>query len=296
MSMKRCSTALVNNKNLKYAGKVVLMGSLLVFLYSCSTHRKDDVVCQVKDHTLTASMLEELMEYYADEYRPDHLRERVVERWAFQKQIALAMKEYRPQQKRWNELRSRDELTDLHRFDLENNYIAQQLDSTVSDQEIQGYYDHHRDQYKSESYIVHALYIRIPDSVAEQIPFEDHFLLKNDKDEELIQKYAKLYAENFYFERDKWIYFDDLTKEIPMSNQKKQNLILQKGASIFHVDDWTYFINVIDYRSKSVSSPLQIEKNNIKKRILKRRINALRQEAKETIAKNVKEQYPLTLH
>ncbi|MGM0477758.1 MAG: hypothetical protein ACQERC_00925 [Bacteroidota bacterium] len=296
MSTKRCSTALVNNKHLKYAGKVVLTGSLLVFLSSCSSQQQDDVVCQVQDHALTESMLEELVNYYADEYSPDHLRERVIERWAFQKQIELAMEDQRPQQKRWNELRSRDELTDLHRFDLENNYIAQQLDSSVSDQEIQTYYDNHRDQYKSESYIVRALYIRIPDSVALQVPFEDHFLLKNDKDEQLIQKYAKLYAENFYFERDKWIYFDDLTKEIPMSNNKKQNLILQKGASIFHVDDWTYFINVIDYRSKSVSSPMQIEKNNIKKRILKRRINALRQEATETIAKNVKEQYPLTLH
>ncbi len=294
--MKKCFTALEISVNFKRLGKVALTGSLLVFLFSCSSLQSENVICSVEDHQLTTSTLEELMNYYADEYSPEHLRERVIEQWAFQKQIELAIEKQQPQQKKWNELQGRDELTDLHRFDLENNYIAQQLDSSVSDQEIQTYYDNHREQYKSKSYIVHALYIRIPDSIAEQVPFADHFLLKNDKDEQLIQQYAKLYAENFYFDRDKWIYFDDLTKEIPMSDNKKQNLILQKGASIFHVDNWTYFINVIDYRSKSVSSPLQIEKNNIKKRILKRRINTLRQEAKETIAENVKEQYPLTIH
>jgi len=47
----------------------------------------------------------------------------------------------------------------------------------------------------------------------------------------------------------------------------------------------------LDYRLKNISSPLEVEKKLIEKHILKRRINALREKARETIIEDVRQKY-----
>ena len=46
-------------------------------------------------------------------------------------------------------------------------------------------------------------------------------VIKNDKDLSKVNTYAKLYAENFYFDDEQWIYFNDLTKDIPLKEYNK---------------------------------------------------------------------------
>ncbi|PWH85407.1 hypothetical protein [Brumimicrobium oceani] len=275
--------------------KVVLWSSLLLFLFSCSENG-DAKICKVGNHILYETELNNRIDYLNDELSYEQAKEKVIEEWMNQQQVALEIKEVSPKVKTANEIRIQDELMQLNLFELENTFITKNLDSTISDSEIQAYYDSHRENYKAESYIVRALYIKIPDTLASALNIDEHFLLKNDKDLKEVKKIANLYATNFYFEEERWIYFDDLVREISISANKKEELVRNRGKAIFKENGETHYINVLDFRTKSISSPMEIERAGIRRHILKRRVNNLRNKAKETILENVKEKYPITYY
>lgn len=293
--MKKFSTALESNRLTLIIGKVVIFGSLLLFMCSCQ-NASEKVVCKVGEHELTEERLSDLMIFHKDDFNAKNRRDKVIDKWVERKLIELRINKDLPEVYIQNIIKSEHEASNLHLFELENHYIRTHIDSTVTDQEIQEYYKTHRENYKSSSYIVKALYIKIPDTLAKQGTLRKSFLLKNDKDVNEVKKYGNLYATNFYLDEDNWIFFDDLIKEVPMSQQQKEELIHQRGEATFEIDGYTYFINVLDYRLKTISSPMEVEKSIIKAHILKRRVHKLREEAKETILKDVKENNPVTYY
>nr|WP_299204185.1 hypothetical protein [uncultured Brumimicrobium sp.] len=273
--------------------KVVLWSSLFLFLFSCSGNR-DKKICQVGEHILYASELEVRKELFFSHLNDEEAKKKAIEQWIEQQGVKLEIESVSPKVKVAHELSIEDELMQLNLFELENQFITKHLDSIISDQEIQDYYESHRENYKAESYIVRALYIKVPDTVAGVLNIDEHYLLKNDKDLEEIKKYANLYASGFYFEQERWIYFDDLVREIPISTDTKDDLIKRRGEAIFKDNGETHYINVLDFRTKSISSPMEVERAGIRRHILKRRVNNLRSTAKETILENVKEKYTVT--
>lgn len=273
--------------------KVVLWSSLFLFLFSCSGNR-DKKICQVGEYILYASELEVRKELFFPHLNDEEAKKKAIEQWIEQQGVKLEIESVSPKVKVAHELSVEDELMQLNLFELENQFITEHLDSVISDQEIQDYYENHRENYKAESYIVRALYIKVPDTVAGVLNIDEHYLLKNDKDLEEIKKYANLYASGFYFEQERWIYFDDLVREIPISTDTKDDLIKRRGEAIFKDNGETHYINVLDFRTKSISSPMEVERAGIRRHILKRRVNNLRSTAKETILENVKEKYTVT--
>lgn len=275
--------------------KVVLWSSLLLFLFSC-TDNSDEKVCQVGEAVLYTTELNKRISYNSSLVSEEEAKERAINEWIKQQQVALAIEKSAPETKAAHEVRIQNELMQLHLFELENKFIMNQLDSTISEEEIQKYYNSHRDNYKSESYIVQALYIKIPDTLASTLNMEQYYLLKNDKDLVEVKKIANLYATNFYYEEERWIYFDDLVRELSIPSTKKEELVNNRGAAIFTKSGETHYINVLDFRRKSISSPMEVERAIIRRHILKRRVNKLRDKAKETILENVKEKYPVTYY
>src|SRR5690554_55770 len=273
--------------------KVVLWSSLFLFLFSCSDSRNQKV-CQVGEYILYESELQLRKSIFFSSLNAEEANKKAIEQWVEQQSIKLELSSTSPEVKAAHELRIEEELMQLNLFELENFYITTHLDSLISEQEIQNYYNNNRENYKTETYIVRALYIKIPDTIASVLNADKYYLLKNDKDLEEIKKYANLYATGFYYEKERWIYFDDLVREIPISTSTKEELIKSRGEAIFKDNEETHYINVLDFRTKSISSPMEVERAGIRRHILKRRVNKLRSTAKETILENVKEKYPVT--
>jgi hypothetical protein len=287
---------LESKRKIKHLGKVVIFGSLLLFFISACDNRDNPLVCEAGKQKLYQDELDMLMEFYKDDFQKEELREKVLELWIDQRLIQSEMQRKLPQIHKEQALKIDQEIYYMQLFELENAYIREHIDSVVTQEQIDEYYKSHREKYKASSYVVKALYIKIPDTLSQIEALRNVFLLKNDKDFDEVKKYGNLYATNFYLAKDKWIYFDDLVKEIPMSQQQKKELILNRGKATFELDGYTYFINVIDYRSKRISSPLEIEKSVIKAHILKKRVNRLRKKAKETIIEHVRKNSSVTYH
>lgn len=275
--------------------KKVAVSGLFLFLLSC-TNVFETKVCKVGDEILYETDLNTMIRLFYADYEEEKAKDLAIKQWAIQQRIKLRLKETLPDVHLKNALQTQQELMALNLFELENEYIQSHLDTIVSENEIQDYYNKHRENYKTQSYIVRALYIKIPDTVASVLDIDTHYMLNNDKDREEIKKYANLYATNFYFEENRWIFFDDLVREIPISPNEKNELISNRGKAKFSEKGETHYINILDYRTKSISSPLETERDVIKRHVLTRKINDLRESAKETILRNVEKEYPITYY
>ncbi len=161
---------------------------------------------------------------------------------------------------------------------IENNYINNHLDTNVTENEYITYYKDHKDDFQLNDYLVKILYIKVPLDAPEIEKVEKWYKLYQPTDITELQDYAKLYASNFYYDTLNWIYFDDLAKEIPLKDFNKDRFITRKSKTIIDENDYFYFLNVLDYKLKNTTSPLEFEKNNIKQRILNTRVKTLKEE------------------
>lgn len=163
----------------------------------------------------------------------------------------------------------------IHQF--ENDYINKHLDTVISEKEIITYHKSHKNDFQLNDYLVKVLYIKVPFDAPDIPKIDKLYALRKENDINKIEEYAKLYATNFYFDDENWIYFDELTKEIPLKNINKDKFIIRKSKVKIEEEYYYYYLNVIDYKLKNTVSPLDFERDNIKQRILNKRIKELRE-------------------
>lgn len=219
-----------------------------------------------------------------------------VDQWVEQESLRLELEKTDPQQAKLVSMRSKAYSGELSKYYLEEKAILTQLDSLVTDKELLTYYSIHKDEFALQDYLVQALYIKVPKGVNVENDLREHFVLKNDKDLSKVNSYAKLYAENFYFDDEQWIYFNDLTKDIPLKGYNRDNIVLNRTKTYFSDDEFTYFLNIIDYKLKDSSPPFEFLKPQIKEIILSQRINKLRQEIDSKLIQNTKKKHDIKIN
>lgn len=263
----------------------------LIGLFSCDFLDRN-IIAEVDGHKLYESDFED----YADalDLHPnDSLKEVFIVNWMKHHAVSQLLKKKSKKRYLTNKHRTQESLTSLNLFELENILIQDKLDTTITEDEITEYYERNRENYLTNSYIVKGLYIKIPDSIPEGKLLEEAFMLKKDKDLDIIEKYANIYSSNFYFEEKKWIFFEDLVRDVPLSEENKKELILSKGAKVFEDGNYKYLLNIFDYKLKETTAPLAFERERIKKHIIKRRINRLRNEVKNKLLSEIDEKYKI---
>ena len=178
---------------------------------------------------------------------------------------------------------------ELYILEMEQQMVNEKLDTNVSDEAIKKYYESHQDEFQLNDYLVKVLYIKIPVDAPEIDRIGNKYKLYRPSDIEDIEIYAKIYASNFYYDEENWIYFDDLLKEIPLQDINKDRFIMKKSKIRFEENGYHYFLNILDFKLKNTLSPLSFEKNNIKERILNMRIKDLRETIKNDLIKEAYE-------
>ncbi len=274
------------------AGLVV---SLFCFLLSCNDNEK--VLATVGDAELTESDAYVLMKHMGMQFDDKEDLRAFVTRWCEFEVYKQELSENHPDQWKLVELRSSEYQGDLSKYYLEEIRVRQLLDTIVSDDELQAYYDEHRDEFLLNDYIVQALYLKIPkelDFKAEDVHV--HYLLKNDKDLAEINSYAKLYAQNYYFDDSSWIYFDELAKDIPLTKYNVDNIVLNRTKTYFSDDEHWYFLNILDYKLKDEAPPLAFLRDRIRSIIVSQRLNDIREKNEAKLLKELKKKHEINIH
>ncbi len=277
---------------MKQAGFVV---SLFCFLVSCSD--SDKVLATVGEAELTESDAYVIMKHRGLDYNNKEELRSFVNEWCNAEVYKQELQKKHPKEWKLVQQRANSFEGDLAQYYLEEIRVRKSLDTVVSDDELQAYYGAHQDEFLLNDYIVKALYLKIP----KELDFKEedvhiNYLLKNDKDLAEINSYAKLYAQDYYFNDSTWIYFDDLAKDIPLEKHNVDNIVLNRTKTYFSDNAHWYFLNVIDYKLKDEAPPLEFLKDRIRSIIVSQRLNDIRDKNEAKLLKELKKKHEINIH
>ena len=253
------------------------MASLFCFYSLVSCSENEPILAKVDSVELTENDAQTLMAHLG--YNPQNKEEynKFIEEWceneAFKNELKLEYPES------WNLIKLRSELFsgELAKYHIEEIELKKSLDTFVSQAEIEKYYNSQKDQFILHDYIVKALYLKIPknlDFKSKNVHLS--YMLKNDKDLLEVNSYAKLYAEDYYFNDSTWEYFQVLTKDIPLAKYNIDNIVLNRTKTYFSDNNFTYFLNVIDFKLKDEVPPIDFLQKEIKEIIIASRLQDLK--------------------
>ena len=160
---------------------------------------------------------------------------------------------------------------ELITYKFQSKLIDEKLDTTISQSEIEDYYNKNSKNFLLKNNIVKVLYVKTPLAIPNLDKLKKLCYSTNPKDAEPLNSLCIQYANNYYTNNNTWLMFDDLKKEIPQLKEVPE-YNLQNGK-IFEFNDNTsfYFLKIIEIKSKNTLSPLNFEKNNIKSMLLNER-------------------------
>jgi hypothetical protein len=279
------------NKTISYVKKAVFLGSLLCLPVVSQT------ACKNSDDQIVAKMGDEILSESELEYRilqsPDSNKEQLIEHWGMRSLFLNKFDSLSTEQQEEIIYKVKDYKASLIRYEVENRLIEQRLDTVVTEQEMLNYYELNKRDFELSDFIVKVLYIKLPSNAPDLDKINRLYLLKQPKDTLQVTEYANKYAANFFYNKEKWIYFDDILKEIPLDNIDKEKFILSKTKTSFEENGFIYFLNILDYRLKNAPSPFSLERNHIRQRILTNRIATLRDELNKKLIEDAQQSYEI---
>ncbi|MFK5856303.1 MAG: hypothetical protein QM503_09250 [Bacteroidota bacterium] len=168
-------------------------------------------------------------------------------------------------------------------YRYETKLIDQNLDTVVTDADIEEYYKSHLSDFELKENITRAVYVIIENDSASEILFDNLFSLPDSLLFDSLQQYALPYALSSYLDTTKWISFISIQQVIPIETYNRE-LFLKNNRSIkIETNRYTYFLKFIDYKIKDDISPLNFKRNDIYNIIISRRKIKLAKEVRNNI-------------
>lgn len=253
----------------------VLFFCLPLFLVACDYFRRPDVkepIARVRDSYLFKEDIEGLVPSTSSPEDSASLVTRFIDNWVKQELIVQQA-----------ELNLSADIEEQIEKDVKNyrnskviylyekELIRQKLDTGVSRNEIENYYQTNKSNFELKDYIIKGLYIRLELNTPD-IKKAIKWIRSDEEDDRLdLEDYCHKYAVKYQLNPNKWIYFEDVSKEMNLEVSDvveflSDNKIVEKEDS-----SYLHLLKINDYVMKDSISPLEMELENIKKVILNKR-------------------------
>ncbi len=166
-----------------------------------------------------------------------------------------------------------------HRY--EQNLVEQRLDSVISQNEIDTFYQKTKNEYKLKQDIVRCYFIKVPINSPDKDKLKKWWKKKDPLDYAQMKDYCERYAQMFILEDSTWIHKKDLAAQFPKNTFSQEKLSVGKEWS-FEKSGSLYLLRVFDIARKGKNEPVAYASKKIKGYILhKRKIELLKQLASE---------------
>jgi hypothetical protein len=176
----------------------------------------------------------------------------------------------------------------LINYIYETKLIENNLDTVVSNEEIQDYYNLNIDNFVLKDNIVKVNYFKIPIQ-SKEIPKLKRLVYSTaEKDRQQLQELCVQNAESYFLNDSLWLLLDDIKRDIPqMKGPLEYNVV--KGRIIEFGDaEAYYYLKIKDVKIKNSASPIAFEKANIKTFIVNGRKIKLIQAYKQQLLEKAK--------
>ena len=243
---------------------------LINLMMGCSNKSKDDLVATAYDYNLYKSDLKGIIPRGSTKNDSIAIIKNFINNWIRQKIVLQkAEKNLSNEQKDFAE-QIENYRNSLLVYSYESKLINQLLDTAVSNNQIQNYYDKNIDNFLLKDNIIKVNYVKLDLNSPYKAKMKSLLLNKSDNKNQLLELCSKQ-AVNFYLEDDEWLMFNDLLKEIPIETYNQETFLKNNKTIEVKDENYYYLIIVKDFKIKESASPLSFEKDNIRNIIINKR-------------------------
>lgn len=169
-------------------------------------------------------------------------------------------------------------------YEYQSYYVNQNLNTDVTDEEIQAYYNDNIDNFILKQNIVRGKFIKLPKGAPKANKVKG--LIKSDRAEDIeeLNSYSLSYATQYQMDDSVWMVFDEVIKNSPFAEipNKVQFLKNQKFSEQSDTQ-FLYFLKIEEYRISDNVSPLEFVKDDIKSIIINKRKVELAKQLEEDV-------------
>lgn len=149
--------------------------------------------------------------------------------------------------------------------------IEANLDTVITPEEIEAYYNSHSDNFILKENIVKVNYIKVPVRAQGLEKIKRLLLMGSMADQSQLKALCAQNAENYFLNDSTWLYVEEIKKEIPGLREEPDFNLVTGRVMQFSDDLYYYYLKIKDVKVKNGLSPLNFERQNIKKFILNNR-------------------------
>jgi hypothetical protein len=260
---------------------------LLMLLASCNFFEKNEevpqkAVARVFDTYLYYDELKEIIPSDVSSADSAQIAENYINSWIHQiLELKKAEENLIEEQKNFSK-----QLEDYRRsliiYSYQRELVNQLLDTIISEEEIETYYENNKQNFELKDNIVKVRYIKLDKKAPDIKKVRKWYISETPQDLLSLESYCYQFAQNFFLDDKVWLLFDDLLKEIPIRTYNKEDFLKQNRTVELEDSLSIYFLNIKGYKIKNSISPLSFEKDNIRNIIVNQRkmdiINKMKQE------------------
>ncbi len=267
---------------------LLAVGSLL-FFSSCDRIRtgivgKDDrLLAEAYHKKLYLSELQGFIPDGASERDSTGIARAYIEKWIRENLLLVEAEKKLPQDLELDRL-VRDYRSTLIISNYEKWFVEQHLDTIVSEQEVQQYYEANKQQYQLETTIVRSRVLKLRNdmSTRDRDFVRKNWLSTNKMDLRYLQRVCREHGEMCHFAEKKWLKLDQIKAVLP-AGAINESVIRYNREYVFNDNTYSYYLKIFESVSDKETAPLSFVAEQAEKYILHQRKLRLLEELKETL-------------
>ena len=172
-------------------------------------------------------------------------------------------------------------------YEYENFYVKKNLNDSVSNEDIESYYEEHRDNFILKQNIVRGAFIKVPKEAPRSARIKELMFSQKEKDMDELRSYCLSFSSAYHLYDSSWIEFDKLAVNSPLAEIPNKIQFLKSNPYYETGDNQSlYFLKIDEYKISDNVSPLEFVKEDIKNIILNKRKVELAQKLEQEVYEN----------
>lgn len=176
----------------------------------------------------------------------------------------------------------RDYRASLVSSHYEEVLVKMRLDSSISQSELEAYYEEHKSQYQLERPIVRCLFIRVPYPLEDEASLQQLWNNGRIQDTTALAVYCDRFAEVALLQPAAWYSLDDIAQQLPEGVITADN-VSKKGEFSMREGSYRYYFRLLEVKPRLEIAPLSYVEEQARKVILHNRKRKVLEEAREEI-------------
>jgi hypothetical protein len=258
---------------------IIPLVNIALFMSSCGgSDASKDAVARVNDKFLYKSEVSRAVPYGLLPKDSAQIAQEYIDQWIRRNLVLKRAENNLTEEQKDVNQQIEDYRASLLIYDYERELVRQKLDTIVSQSEIESYYKNNPANFELKSNIIKLRYIKLPVSSPNGDKAGKWFNSAIPADRNKLEQYCKMYAVNYLLDDANWLLFEDVLKEIPISDYTNEKFSRNQRNLDIKDKYYRYFVSVSGFLVKESSAPLSYEKTNIRNIILnKRKIKLIEQ-------------------